>query len=237
MNRRQRTIQKYTQKCIEKNFEYISHCCRRRNPNKPKEDTFITCKCLECDYIKDFQSSQLNKGEVKCPNCLILKYQNKCLENGFKYQSHYHSNKQKIICKCLECGIDNDFGGSDLFNNSVKCKCKRKVFVKGFVYKLTINEYYYIGITDTTMRTRYSGHKKDCFNKTKNKYHSKIYRIIREQLCKITGKSVGKLTKEDFDKYVIQKQVAVVNTSRADLKSLESELINLSNCWCLNSIN
>ena len=104
------------------------------------------------------------------------------------------------------------------------------------MYKLTIGSYYYIGITDTTIRNRYSGHKRSCFNRRKKTYHQKIYKTIRKEMCRILKKTVSQLTKKDFSNLVIVKQVAVINTSRKDLLSLERELINLNNVWCLNSI-
>ena len=107
-----------------------------------------------------------------------------------------------------------------------------KTFTIGYIYKMTIGDYFYYGITDTTLRTRYNQHKKSCFNKRKQTYHSKKYKVIREYIKK---KEERTPTKEDFDKYVKQKLVATITTSKKDLKKLESELICLNNPWCLNS--
>lgn len=70
-----------------------------------------------------------------------------------------------------------------------------------------------------------------------NLYKTKKCKRIRKELCRITRKSIGKITRKDFEKYVVIKQVAVIDTSRENLKSLETELINLKNNWILNSIN
>ena len=104
---------------------------------------------------------------------------------------------------------------------------------KGYVYKITIGPYYYIGITDTTIKCRYSKHKKTCFNRVKKSYHQKVYKVIREYLKHKTGH----INKEDFNKYVNIKKVTEIYTNRYDLKRLETMLINLKNDWCINSIN
>ena len=127
-------------------------------------------------------------------------------------------------------------------NNSIKCKCKKKTFVRGYIYKLTVGPYYYIGLTDTTIKNRYSAHKTSCFNKRENekteiKYNSKIYKTIRKELCRITGKSITEINQKDFEKYVLVEEVADVDSSREDLKILETLLINKNDKLSLNSIN
>ena len=126
-------------------------------------------------------------------------------------------------------------------NNNVRCECRKKTFIKGYIYKLIIGPYYYIGLTDTTIKNRYRAHKSNCFNKRKKRkteltYNSKVYKSIRKELSKITKKQISDIIQTDFQKYVLVKQVAVINTSRKDLKLLESQLINLNNDWCLNSV-
>ncbi len=220
----------YKNKCKELGYEYIKY-----------EKCYIKCKCNECDFINDFHSGNMMRAQkvnICCNGCLIIKYQKKCKELGYEYIKHFQKKSTCIKCKCNECNTINDFYYTPLMNNSVKCKCEKKTFVRGFIYKLTIGPYYYIGLTDTTIDTRYSCHKKDCFyRKETTKYNSKIYKTIRNELCKITKKSIDKIIQKDFKNYVLVNQIAVINTSREDLKALETELINLNNPWCLNSIN
>ncbi len=220
-------IIKYKSKCLELGHELIEYF--RKNKN-----SYIKCKCNKCNFINDFQYGHLMKGNIRCNNCLIIKYKSKCLELGYEFIEH---TPNKIRCKCNECNFMNDFDNGSLMKNSVKCKCKKKKFSRGFIYKLIIGPYYYIGLTDTTINTRYSGHMVSCFNEKKSiRYNSKIYKIIREELCRITKKSIDNIIQKDFKKYVLVKQVKIVKTSREDLKTLESELININNNWCLNSI-
>ena len=81
----------------------------------------------------------------------------------------------------------------------------------------------------------------DCFNKKDKKgllkYNSKIYKTIRKELCRIMGKSIDEIKKKDFKKHVLVEELAVVNTNKKDLKTLETTMINLKDDWCLNSIN
>jgi len=221
-------IEKHTIACERNGFEYVG--------KSRDKGTYIKCRCLVCERINEFRSDNLRNDNVRCGTCLLNQYKEECERNGFQYIDRYYKKRTYIKAKCLDCEGIMDFDSGNLRKNSIKCKCDKKVFVKGFIYKLTIGPYYYIGLTDTTIRTRYAGHKKSCFNRSKQTYKSKKYRIIREQLCRILKKSVGQLTKQDFEDHVKVSQVAVVKTSRADLKALESMLINLDNELCINSI-
>lgn len=110
----------------------------------------------------------------------------------------------------------------------------KKTFKRGFVYKLTIGDYFYIGITNTLLSTRYNQHRDSCFKRCKGCYHMKKYKYIRDYIRKKEGRTPNK---NDFKKYVKQKLVATLYTSREDLKKLESELICLDNPFCLNSVH
>lgn len=172
---------------------------------------------------------------------IIQKHTDKCNELGYTYIEHFKgtkSLKDKTYTKCIckDCEHINIFATSNLLINCVRCqKCKptiKKTFKIGYIYKLMIGPYYYIGITSCTMKTRYNQHKKSCFNKRKNIYKSKLYSTIRDYIKHNESKSCKSL----FEKYVIQKQVAIIDTSWDDMKRIESELINLNNEFCLNSI-
>jgi len=220
-------IIKYKNQCKNVGYEFIGKF--RKNKR-----TYIKCKCLKCNLSINFECGALMKGQIRCNECLIIKYQNRCKELDYEFIKHFRKKVSTYIkCRCIKCNNINDFTNGSLMNNCVKCECKKKIFVRGFIYKITIGPYYYIGLTDTTIKKRYINHKNDCFGGIDN---SKKYKIIKKELCRITRKSIDEI-KEDFNKYVVIKQIAVINTSREDLKSLETELINLNNPSCLNSIN
>lgn len=226
---------KYKNKCEKNGYKYIKCFIEKKR-------TKVKCICNSCVEINIFHSTALMRGGISCKNCLKLKYKNQCLENCYKYIKHFVEKGNTMIkCSCNDCGEINFFRSNALMNNSIKCKCEKKIFVRGFIYKLTIGCYYYIGITDTTIKIRYLCHNNSCFNKRNKKceltYNLKLYRIIRKELYRLTKKSINDITSKDFKKYVKIKQVTVIYTSREDLRKLESKLINLDNPSCLNSRN
>ena len=83
-------IIKYKKKCIERGFIFIEHF--RENKN-----TKIKCKCNDCGENNDFYSGNLMNEEVRCSNCLIIKYQKKCEELGYEYIKHFRKNKAYIV--------------------------------------------------------------------------------------------------------------------------------------------
>ncbi len=218
----------YKKKCKKLGFEYIA-----------KIGNKIKCKCNKCGITSPFYSHALTKGKISCKNCLKIDYQIHCKKLGYKYMGH----KNGIInAKCEEekCKFINHFQSGDFLYNRVKCKCKKKIFVEGFIYRLSIGCYWYIGMTDCTIDIRYSCHITSCFNKrakkeTELRYNSKIYKTIREELCRITGKSIDKLTRNDFKEHVKKEQCGHVETNKKDLKVLETSMIDKKNEWCLNN--
>ena len=223
-------IIKYKNQCEELDYKYIDKF-------RENKKTWIKCKCNKCNLIDKFDCSSFMRNNIRCSLCLNIKYQSKCEELDYEFIEHFRKNKSTCIkARCYRCDVINDFYCNHLMNNSVNCECEKKPFVRGYIYGLTIGYYWYIGLTTITLENRYGGHKKSCFyNKEITKYNSKIYKNIREELCRITKKSIDSITKEDFIKYVLQEQLAVINTSYEDLKSLESKLINVNNHWCLNT--
>ncbi len=226
-------IIKYKNKCKELDYEFIEY--------KKKH---IKSKCNKCNFVNEpFQSNRLMKGGIRCKNCLKINYERVCKKLGYKYIGHFSKKTTTIIkAKCDECKFINPFQSSALLRNSVKCDCKKPTFVRGFIYRLTIGNYWYIGLTDTTINTRYSCHVSDCLNKrettkTELKYNSKIYKGIRKELCRITGKTIDKITRKDFRKHVIKKQEMRIDTNKKDLKAAETLLIDKKDKWSLNSIN
>ena len=58
-------INKYKNMCIKYGYDFISLYC------KNKKISMVKCKCNNCDYVNDFGSSNLIKGQISCNNCLI----------------------------------------------------------------------------------------------------------------------------------------------------------------------
>ena len=87
------------------------------------------------------------------------------------------------------------------------------------IYKLSFNEYYYIGST-TDLKRRIIDHKSKCFNENGKEYNKKLYRKIRE--CNI-----------DFDDIVFEEIDCCFEWENRN--ELENVYIDLEDEKCLNS--
>ena len=89
------------------------------------------------------------------------------------------------------------------------------------IYKLQIQEYFYIGSSKT--KTRYTEHKSVCFNTNNDKYNLKVYRKIREL-------TIQDRFYDDVKEIILEKDIT------DDKKSeIEDKYIDLDNPHCLNS--
>ncbi len=91
------------------------------------------------------------------------------------------------------------------------------------IYKLTINNKYYIGSTKQRLKQRLSEHKSRCFNTNLSHYNFKLYQNIREQ----------GITKETF--YEKVKMILIIKCENDKRIFYEDMCINIDNNKCLNS--
>ena len=124
-------IIKYKNRCLELGYDYIEHL--RKNKR-----TYIKCKCNNCNIINDIFCGNLMNGEIRCNNCLIIKYQNRCKELGYEYIEH---KKGYIKCRCDKCNIIKEDVRCDvLMKNNIRCnnclvvKYKSKCLDFGYEY-------------------------------------------------------------------------------------------------------
>lgn len=91
------------------------------------------------------------------------------------------------------------------------------------IYKLTVGNYWYIGRTTNSFRSRFRAHCKSCFNRSKRSYHSKIYKTMRKLGVK----------KSTWDEQVKNHIVYVCSDEYVDY--YEYALINSKCPWSLNT--
>ena len=159
----------YKNLCEERGYDFIE--CFKKNTN------FIKLKCKNCNEIYIKGASNLKKTNSKCMNCVKNTYKQCALDNNFEYNSHRTEATTYVNVKCKECNSCQEVVLCNFMNKSYLCNnCQKKQFTCGYIYKLKINHihnrFFYIGITDTTLKLRYSSHVRACFNTRKKSYNS-----------------------------------------------------------------
>jgi hypothetical protein len=158
-------------------FSYIRHYT--------EQQTKVIVSCDKCGTEHDRALSNMKLKKITCDICVINKYKELLSNKGFGYINHYIENNHTYIkAKHLACNKNIRISLSNFIRNSYQCThCYRREFSRGFIYKLKLdfpnNNFFYIGLTERTLKARYNGHMKSCFNTRKSEYHSKKYVIIR----------------------------------------------------------
>tara|TARA_R110000787_G_scaffold110227_1_gene218875 strand:- start:496 stop:1158 length:663 start_codon:yes stop_codon:yes gene_type:complete len=94
----------------------------------------------------------------------------------------------------------------------------------GIIYKLLVGDFWYVGKTINSFKSRYNQHKSMCFNKNKKDYNSKKYIIMRKM-------GVSLKNWNDKVKYEI-----IFEGDNKWLYCYENLSIKLDDPWCINTL-